>query len=584
MSTPAYPAGVWCADFEFHPEHGQDGNPVVPICLVVQEVHAGVIRRYWRDELIGMSQAPFPTTAEALLVAYSASAEMACFAALNWPFPANVLDLYAEFRNLTNGLMLPAGKGLLGALTYFGEPCMAATQKDVMRDLILSAGPWTADEREAISAYCEADVVALVRLYRRMAGGLIDWPRAVLRGRYAICAAVSESRGVPLDLDIYATLRAQSPRIRQQLIAEVDAAYGVYTQGSFREARFAEYLARQVIAWPRLKSGRLQLDDDTFREMARVYPQLTPLRQLRQALVQLRDIKLTVGADGRNRFALFPFSSLTGRNQPSTSRSIFGLGSWLRGLIRPLPGHALAYIDFSQQELAIAAKLSGDEAMQHAYRSDDFYMSLAITAGFAPPGATKASHPQVRERFKVCALGVLFGMTEEGLARRLGLSSLDARRLLDAHRQTFPAFWKWSDAVADHAMLTGSLRTVFGWTLHLDRQPNVRSLRNFPMQANGAEMMRLAHAELVRQGIQVCTPVHDAFLIEAPLDEIETVVERAQAIMRQASAIVLDGFEVRSEAQIVRYPQRFMEAKGVAMWNRVMLLLERCDWCVEVQA
>jgi hypothetical protein len=183
MSTPAYPAGVWCADFEFHPEHGQDGNPLVPICLVIQGGHAGVIRRYWRDELIGMPQAPFPTTADALLVAYNASAEMACFAALNWPFPVNVLDLYAEFRNLTNGLPLPAGKGLLGALTYFGEPCMAASQKDVMRDLILSAGPWTADERTAISAYCEADVVALVRLYRRP-------------DRLAACLAARSVRGV----------------------------------------------------------------------------------------------------------------------------------------------------------------------------------------------------------------------------------------------------------------------------------------------------------------------------------------------------------------------------------------------------
>jgi hypothetical protein len=41
---------------------------------------------------------------------------------------------------------------------------------------------------------------------------------------------------------------------------------------------------------------------------------------------------------------------------------------------------------------------------------------------------------------------------------------------------------------------------------------------------------------------------------------------------------------VRSEAQIVRYPQRFMEAKGAAMWNRVMRLLERHDCCVEGQA
>lgn len=410
---------------------------------------------------------------------------------------------------------------------------------------------------------------------------LIDWPRALLRGQYAVAAAVTEALGTPIDADLLRLLRDNAARLRRQLIEVVDADFGVYEDARFKIARFAAYLQAQQIPWPCTPNGHLKLDDDTFADMAKAYPQLESLRQLRKSLVQLRDLKLSVGDDGRNRTPLFPFSSQTGRNQPSTSQFIFGLAAWLRGLIRPQPGWAIAYVDWSQQELAIAAALSGDEAMQAAYLSADFYMSLAVLAGAAPAGATKATHPDIRERFKVCALGVLFGMGEDGLALRLGIGKLEARRLLAAHQRSFPQFWRWSQAVADYALLTGSLQTVFGWALRVPRQPNVRSLRNFPMQAHGAEMMRLAHIELTRRGIRVCAPVHDALLVEAPEGEIDAVVAETQGVMREASAIVLDGFTVRSEARVVRYPERFLEPKGVPMWNRVMTLLGRDDACVK---
>ena len=582
MSHPDFPGGTRVIDFEFHPAAGKEGNLVVPVCLVAHDIDTGVTTHYWGDALSQMRRAPFPTDASSLVVAYNASAEMACFTVLGWAFPPNILDLYAEFRNLTNGLTLPAGKGLLGALVFFGEETIAVAAKEAMRDLILGGGPWSASERAAILAYCASDVMALARLLARMDRvGAIDWPRSLLRGQYAIAAAASEVIGIPIDRELYALLCAHSQSLRQHLIAQVDADFGVYEDGHFRAALFEVYLRGQGIGWPRLKSGVLKLDDDTFKDMARAYPQLVALRQLRQALAQLREPKLSVGDDARNRFPLFPFASLTGRNQPSTARSIFGLASWLRGLIRSAPGWALAYVDFAQQELAIAAALSGDKVMQAAYRSQDFYIAFAQMAGAAPAGATKASHPEVRERFKVCALGVLFGMGAPGLARRLGISIPEAQRLLEAHRRAFPQFWRWSDAAVDCALLTGKLQTVFGWTLHVERHPNLRSLRNFPMQANGAEMMRLAHIDLIRDGIRVCAPVHDAFLVEAPLDHIEAVATATQQLMCAASAIVLDGFEVRSEARIVRYPARFLEPKGIPMWNRVMTLLGRDDAHVE---
>jgi DNA polymerase I-like protein with 3'-5' exonuclease and polymerase domains len=95
------------------------------------------------------------------------------------------------------------------------------------------------------------------------------------------------------------------------------------------------------------------------------------------------------------------------------------------------------------------------------------------------------------------------------------------------------------------------------------------------MQANGAEMLRIACILLTQAGIKVCAPVHDALLIEAPLDELDATVEKAQALMKEASAIVLDGFELRSDAKLVRYPDRFMDKRGAVMWDKVTALLRQ---------
>ena len=68
---------------------------------------------------------------------------------------------------------------------------------------------------------------------------------------------------------------------------------------------------------------------------------------------------LAIGPDGRNRCLISVFQSVPGRNQPSNSKFIFGPARWMRGLIKPPPGYAVAYVDWKSQEIAIAAALSG---------------------------------------------------------------------------------------------------------------------------------------------------------------------------------------------------------------------------------
>jgi hypothetical protein len=570
---------VVVADFEFEfgghasfEEAGRSGERPRPVCMVAKELRSGQVWRLWRGEF-GPGP-PFPIGPDTLFVAYYASAELGCFRALGWPKPANILDLFTEFRDRTNGLVTPAGAGLIGALTYFGLDTIGATEKDEMRASILRGGPWLDGEREEIIKYCATDIDALKRLLPAMLPR-IDLPRALLRGRYMAAAAAMEFAGVPIDLTTLELLRTYWTDIQDELIRAIDADYGVFDGRSFRAERWAQYLAKHGIPWPRLESGALDLSDDAFRQMAKAHSCVAPMRELRSALADLRLNDLAVGHDGRNRTILSAFRSRTGRNQPSNSKYIFGPSVWLRGLIKPPPGHGVAYIDWSQQEFGIAAVLSGDPAMQEAYRSGDPYLAFAKQAGAVPLDATKKTHGPVRELFKQCVLAVQYGMGAESLACRIGQAPVVARDLLRAHRETYRNFWRWSDAALDHAMLTGELHTVFGWHIHVGEHPNPRSLRNFPMQANAAELLRLACCFATERGIEVCAPVHDAVLICAPPDRLEGDIAGMRAAMAEASRIVLYGFELGTDVHIVKYPERYMDTRGAAMWDQVTGLITK---------
>lgn len=567
---------VWGVDFEFNAPPGECPTPV---CMVAREFKSGRIIRLWCDKIKKLKSAPFPTDEKTLVVAYYASAEMSCFIQLDWPLPVRVLDLFTEFRNHINGKERNAG--LIHALRYFGIESIDAIEKEEMRNLAMRGGRYSKTEKQALLDYCQSDVDSLMRLLPLMSEH-IDLPRAVLRGRYMKSLAQMEHNGIPIDTKTLHLFRTYWKTMQSRLISAIDKKYGVYEGTTFKSDRFEKWLAKNRIPWPRLESGRLDLAEDTFRDMAKNHPIIAPLQELRVSLSQMRLNDLPIGEDGRNRTMLSAFRATTGRNQPSNSKFIFGPAVWLRGLIRPAPGYGVAYIDYSQQEFGIAAALSGDELMMEAYNSGDPYLEFAKQAGAVPLEATKNTHPQERQQFKACVLAVQYGMGEASLALRIGQPVIVARHLLKLHRETYSTFWRWSDAALDHAMLYGSLHTVFGWKISVGATANPRSLRNFPMQANGAEMLRLSCIYATECGIKVCAPVHDAVLIEAPLERLDHDITAMQSAMAQASRVVLDGFELRTGVeQKIEYPDRYADKRGVLMWNTVIGILQSDGVCAD---
>jgi hypothetical protein len=575
MSPDAF-REVWCLDFEFRQPDGSGERPIV-LCLVAVELRTGRRVVIWFDG--APAPCPFDTGPRTLFVAYMATAELCCFLALGWPLPAYVLDLYVEFKRLTCGR---DGEepypGLGHALKKLGLPSLDAVEKKRMQNRAAEDRAYTDAERQAMLAYCETDVVALLRMLPAM-WGRIDWPRALIRGLFVKAAARVEHNGVPVDTALLARLDGHWETIQDNLIRRRDVGLGVYEGIHFRKQRFARLVASRGIDWPRHKTGQLDLEADTFETMSEIHPWLKPLRQLRQMLDMLRLKDLPVGSDGRNRCMLSPFGTVTGRCTPSPKGYLFGRPAWFRSLARPALGRALLHFDWSAQEPGIGAFLSGDAAMQADYKAGCIYLGFARRIGMVPGWATKDTHPSERDLIKVVFLAVSYGMGEKLLAHKIGKPPVYARDLLRSFRRAYPRFMEWVDGAVRFALFRGRLWTRFGWQTgvryHHPRRtwstdPNDAALANFLCQGNGAEMMRLAATHVCDAGAMLCATVHDAVLVECAAEDVEATAHAVQAAMRQASREVLYGAELKTSCTEARWPDHYSDKKGAKFWGQLM--------------
>lgn len=569
----SFRAAIAC-DFEYSALNGE--RPQVK-CATWRDLKTGYQLQQWQGEF--GSAPPFNFDKNTLFIAYNAAAEFSCFLALGWDLPVRVLDLMVEFMRAKNGAVQSISSSLLSALATYGLDSIGGDEKKSMQQLAMRDGPYTNSERAALLAYNQEDVDALQRLLPAMlAAGHIDMPRALLRGRYMAALSRMVHNGTPIDTDILSRLNVHWDEIRQAIVTEVDKDYGVYDGLTFKTDRFLSWLANNDLTWPKLDGRDVpDLKEKTFREMSRVYPIILPLHETRNQLAGLRLTDLHIGSDNRNRTGLWPFKTVTSRNAPSTSGFVFGPAVWLRHIITPPAGHAMAYVDWSSQEFGIAAAMSCDGQMISAYQSGDVYLAFAKQAGAVPSDATKETHPYERELFKQATLAVQYGMGYQSLSLRINESPAKARDLLTSHKWAYPKFWQWSDAALEVATTKMQIGTVFGWRSLVHDRTKPNTLRNFPMQANGAEMMRLAACIATERGIQVNCPVHDAFLMTAPEDQIEEHVAALQSAMAEASRIILHGFELRSDTKIIRCGERYSDPRGVAMWERVTKLLMQCE-------
>jgi DNA polymerase I len=564
-------------DWEWVPVPGE--LPERILCVSYFELHSGRWFNAWLDGTDASAALP-KFGPEDLLVAFAAQAELTVLQQLGLELPGHILDLRVEYLGLKNGFP-GAGSGLISALKFYelvGGTNEDAAHKRRMHDLCKRGGIYTREEKLALVAYCRQDVEAL----RLLLPAILKSPgfnldEALERGRDVLVNADVENAGIPVDTDAWALMKQDWNFLRLKIASRAEILFpGIFRGTSFRYAAFARYLRDRRIWAPKTRTGKLRSRKDTLSELAELYPEFEILKDAR-AFVRMASPPLEIGKDGRARAQTWAFGTKTGRCSPSSSTFIMSMPAMMRSLVTAPPGLALAYVDLSGAEYGFAAGISGDVEMMRAYASGDPYLHFATLVGAAPEGATKATHGEIREKFKTTSLGLLYGMQAFALSRRLGIQLPYAEELIAKHREMFPTFWAWSDSVFEEFQVDLTIATGSGWTLRAgfptaDRQrlaKLTRTVTNFPIQAGIGDVQRIALRMAKDEGVKVVAGVHDAALIEAGPDEIRSAAATMQECYRLASIVVMQqpGFYLKSDATIVESGGRFRDKRGQDMWR-----------------
>lgn len=497
-------ASIVICDFEYEVADGELPNVLCMVAYVLNEKlqHVRTIQ-LWRGDF-GLAP-PFDIGDDTLFVAYSAWAEMTCLIVLGWKFPKHIFDQHTAYLAASN-ILLPHNpdevrkrprKRLSDACRAYGIEGWERIDKDtIARDI--GEGRWRNYGREAVLEYCAKDVRASTLLLLKQLRGRDRFPAAdvsrVLHwSNYSPkCVAQIQARHAVVEF-----VQENKTAVIGHLLRRFDPSYGsehpIYTpEGEWSYAGIERWLASIGTPWPRKESGRLDLEGDAFRLMYHV-PGVEGLHALRDSLGVIVKAKLPIGRDGRNRPSLFPFCTATGRN--AHAKSLYNAHAGMRSFM-VFPEDAIGvYLDWRTQEVGVAAALANDHALMDAYRGGDVYYAFARSSGMTDdpdPKHWKKHSEAMRQQMKSLQLGVNYGMGVPSLAKGLNRHPLVASAIIEKHRRAYPRFWQWRDDMVQRAMLDRKVETVFGWPLYLSSSPNQRTLYNFPMQGNGAEMLRLA--------------------------------------------------------------------------------------------
>jgi DNA polymerase I len=588
-------ANIVVCDFEYEVADGELPNVLCMVAYVLDEnlQHIRTIR-LWRGEF--GSAPPFDIGDNTLFVAYSAWAEMTCFLTLEWKFPKHIFDQHTAYLAASN-ILRPHDpdetykrerKRLSDACCAYGIEGWERIDKETMAKDI-GEGRWRDHGQPAVFEYCEEDVRASTLLLlgqligrpsRRYGFEPADVERVLHWSNYSAKAiAQIQARGMPIDMLLWNLVQEYKAAVVRRLVQRFDPSYGsdcpIYSlEGEWSYTGIERWLASIGLAWPRKESGRLDLEGSAFKLMYHV-PGVENLHALRDSLNVILKANLPIGRDGRNRPSLFPLCTATGRN--AHAKSLYNAHAGVRSFMVYPEGVTGVYFDWRTQEVGIAAALSGDQALIDAYLGGDVYHALALMCGVTTDQDRihwKNNNTEDRQRMKALQLGINYGMGVPSLARGLDRHPLIASAIIEKHRRTYPRFWEWRDNMVQCAMIGRKIETVFGWPLYLSSSPNKKTLYNFPMQGNGAEMLRLAAWRLCEAGIVPNMLIHDGILIEAHNEE---QIKQTEEIMRVAGREVCDGLEIGvDEDQRLDHGKRYRDKRRAArdMWRTMMEVLQ----------
>ena len=497
-------------------EFRMDETKTIPkkvVCFCYEDVFTGERWEFWEHDKPNNFDSHFDNDRN-LIVCYNATAEIGSFLNLNQPLPPNVLDIFVEVKRLYLDKRQRGKFSLLDTAYSYGlMDVMTKDEKDKTRDLIIYNESYSSNERREILDYCMEDVKITTNVFK--------------------C-----------------------------LIQDIE-----------NKKKFENLIINKLGLnnWQRThNSGQLSTNKNLLKKYSETYSEIKTLLEIRtlQNMTKLKGYQ--VSFDGRARTSLNMFGTVTGRCTPSTAKFPFSTAKWARNFIKAPFGSVLVYMDYSQQEVAIQAYLSGDQNLINTYNKGDVYLATAKLIKMVPEHATKKSHPKERDIIKVLFLANSYGAGIEWIAQQIKSDFYTARHYKKLFKKIYRVYYKWIESFIDNGFLKQKMSTCYGWQRYLSNQykrnkegkiVSIRnSIQNWPIQSHGSEVLRQAILDLTAENFKIIAPVHDALLIEIPIPD-KHLINRAQTIMTEASMKVVGG-PIRVGTEIIESNYKQLDEEG----------------------
>lgn len=482
----------------------------------------------------------------------------------------NVYDTMLAERVLTAGVSREIGLAAI-AKKYLG----LVMDKAIRSSFIGSKGEFTQDQLR----YAARDALALFPIYQMQRDTLRKeklLETALLEFRTLIAVGEMELAGCLIDQAKWRTIidaaKTERDRIAEELGTMLVDAGGVPQLSLFGGPAINLNSNAQLI--------------ETFRNMGVILPDTMEATLLKydhpaiKKLLEYRSFEKTISAFGEKFLELI--HSETGRIHPDFNQigADTGRFSCTNPNVQQIPatsdfrscfvapeGYKLITCDYSQAELRILAQLSEDAAFVEAFSSGgDLHQLTASQMYQVPPDQVTKT---MRGAAKVINFGLAYGRGPAALGGQLGVSTEEAKALIDQYFKAYSGIGRWLDRAARDAVRKGYSVTMLGrkrFYPPLDssdieynkkRASIERQGKNSPIQGANADMTKLAliglHEVLQDYDARVVNTVHDEIVVEARAEQAEVVCKIVEREMVKAGEKIINLVPIVADAKIADY-------------------------------
>lgn len=226
------------------------------------------------------------------------------------------------------------------------------------------------------------------------------------------------------------------------------------------------------------------------------------------------------------------------------------LGKRLRKVFKPKEGYVYIDADYSQIELRVLAHISQDEHMLEAFKNGEDIHKQAASKVLGIP--TEEVTKEQRSDAKAVNFGIVYGISDFGLAQQLGISKKQAKLYIDQYLEKYNGIQNFMNEIVEKAKEQGYVETLFNRRRYLPelksnnymvREFGKRAAMNTPIQGTAADIMKIAMVNLNKKieeekiDAKIILQVHDELMLEVKIEEKEKAKEILKQCMENAISL-----------------------------------------------